>query len=55
MLTITDITGRIMETLEVSGDHITHNFGKNLPAGVYHVNLLKQQNIIGSLELIKAE
>ncbi len=55
MLTITDITGRIIESLVITTDNFNHNFGENLPAGVYHVNLLKQQNIIGSLELIKAE
>ncbi len=55
LLTITDITGRVIETVTVTGDQTTYNFGKNLPAGVYHINLLKQQNIIGTLELIKAE
>lgn len=55
MFTITDITGRIIETAVVSGEETTHVFGKDLPAGVYHIYLYKQQNIIGSMELIKAE
>ena len=54
-LTITDITGRIVETVEINGDNTTVNFGNNLPAGVYHINLLKNSTILGTLELIKAE
>ncbi len=54
-LTVTDITGRLLQTISINGNQTIVNFGVELPAGIYHINLIKENVIKGSLELIKAE
>ncbi len=54
-LTVTDVTGRVLSEVTVAEGAQNIAIGNGLPAGIYFINLMKNDITIGSLKAIKAE
>ncbi|HNM07543.1 MAG TPA: choice-of-anchor B family protein [Chitinophagales bacterium] len=52
---IVDITGRIIRTLQTNGEQVMVIAADQLPAGIYTIELLKNNEVIGTTKAVKAE
>ena len=52
---IIDITGRIIRTLQTNGEQVMVIAADQLPAGIYTIELLKNNEVIGTTKAVKAE
>jgi PKD repeat protein len=55
IITITDLTGRVLSSIPVTAGVSSISIGYGLPAGMYFVNLTKNNTTVGSIKAVKAE
>ena len=54
-LTVTDITGRIVLSIDLDQNAKNIIFGEGLATGIYYINLIKNNISIGAIEVVKAK